>query len=50
VGCYHGLQTMGGTRGVGKSTTQAVVMASILVLMSNFLITKLVISLLGWNQ
>ena len=50
VGCYHGLQTMGGTRGVGKSTTHAVVMASVLVLVSNFLITKLVISLWGWRQ
>jgi phospholipid/cholesterol/gamma-HCH transport system permease protein len=49
VGCYFGLQTAGGTRGVGKAATHAVVTASILVLVSNFLITKLVISLLGWR-
>jgi len=49
VGCYYGLQTIGGTRGVGKATTHAVVTASILILVSNFLITKLVISLVGWR-
>ena len=49
VGCFHGLQTKGGTRGVGKATTHAVVTASVLILVSNFLITKLIISLFGWK-
>ncbi len=41
VGCYYGLRTRGGTQGVGRSTTQAVVAASILILALNLLITKI---------
>ena len=41
VGCYSGLKTRGGTQGVGQSTTQAVVAASVLILILNFLITKM---------
>ncbi len=41
VGCFVGLSTRGGTAGVGRSTTQAVVVASILVLVSDFFLTKL---------
>ena len=39
MGCYHGFQTEGGAAGVGKSTTNAVVSAFILILLSNLLIT-----------
>jgi phospholipid/cholesterol/gamma-HCH transport system permease protein len=42
VGCYCGLNTTGGTRGVGRSTTQAVVSASILVIIADFFISKLI--------
>ena len=42
VGCYCGLRTTGGTRGVGRSTTQAVVSASILVIIADFFISKLI--------
>jgi phospholipid/cholesterol/gamma-HCH transport system permease protein len=41
VGCYMGLTTTGGTVGVGRATTRAVVVASISVLVSDFFITKL---------
>lgn len=41
VGCYAGFQTRGGTVGVGRSTTQSMVSASILILASDFLLTKL---------
>ena len=41
VGCYYGLSTRGGTQGVGRSTTQAVVAASVLILASDFFITRL---------
>ena len=34
IGCHRGLTTRGGTEGVGKSTTQTVVMTSIAVLLS----------------
>lgn len=41
VGCYMGLQTTGGTQGVGRSTTQSVVICSVLVLASDFILTKI---------
>src|SRR5947207_9483944 len=40
VGCYYGLTTKGGTQGVGRSTTQAVVAASVLLLLLDFFVTK----------
>jgi phospholipid/cholesterol/gamma-HCH transport system permease protein len=43
VGCYCGLRTTGGTSGVGRSTTQAVVSASILVIIADFFISKLIL-------
>lgn len=41
VGCYYGLSTTGGTRGVGNSTTKSVVTSSILILALDFFLTKL---------
>lgn len=41
VGCYAGFSTKGGTVGVGISTTQSMVSASILILASDFFITKI---------
>jgi phospholipid/cholesterol/gamma-HCH transport system permease protein len=38
--CYQGLKTKGGTRGIGKSTTHAVVISSILIIASDFFLTK----------
>ncbi len=46
VGCYFGLTTKGGTQGVGRSTTQAVVAASVLILVADFFVTKLLMALL----
>jgi phospholipid/cholesterol/gamma-HCH transport system permease protein len=45
VGCYAGLNTAGGTVGVGQSTTQAMVTSSILILMTDFFMTKVFIFL-----
>ncbi|MGA7990308.1 MAG: ABC transporter permease [Thermoanaerobaculia bacterium] len=41
IGCYNGLNATGGADGVGRATTIAVVIASIVVLMSDFFLTKL---------
>lgn len=41
IGCYVGLQTKGGTQGVGRSTTNAVVAGSVVILAVDFLVTKL---------
>ena len=43
IGCYCGLNTTGGTRGVGQSTTQAVVTASILVIIADFFVSKVIL-------
>jgi phospholipid/cholesterol/gamma-HCH transport system permease protein len=40
VGSYKGYTTMGGARGVGESTTKSVVIASIMILISNYFLTK----------
>jgi phospholipid/cholesterol/gamma-HCH transport system permease protein len=44
IGCYLGLTTRGGTEGVGKSTTRAVVAVAVAVLLSDFFLTKVFIS------
>lgn len=40
VGCFYGMSTRGGTQGVGRSTTQAVVVSSVLIIAVDFFITK----------
>ena len=40
VACYNGLHATGGADGVGRATTRTVVAASILILVSNFFLTK----------
>jgi phospholipid/cholesterol/gamma-HCH transport system permease protein len=46
IGCHVGLRTRGGTQGVGRATTNAVVAASVTVLMVDFFVTRLLLSLL----
>jgi len=41
MGCYQGFHSKGGAQGVGKATTNAVVSASILILLFNYLLTSL---------
>lgn len=45
ISCYQGLQTTGGTAGVGKSTTYAVVFSSLMVFIADFFLTKFFILL-----
>ena len=45
VGCYFGLSTTGGTEGVGRSTTRAVVAASVWILVLDFFITRFLIGI-----
>jgi len=42
MGCYHGYHSSGGAAGVGRATTNAVVTAFLLILMSNLIITVIV--------
>jgi phospholipid/cholesterol/gamma-HCH transport system permease protein len=41
VGCYNGLTAQGGADGVGRATTNTVVLAAILVIVSDFFLTQL---------
>ena len=41
MGCYNGYNSKGGAQGVGAATTTAVVSASILILVSNYVLTGL---------
>jgi phospholipid/cholesterol/gamma-HCH transport system permease protein len=45
VGCYQGLNVRGGTQGVGRATTQAVVVSSVLIIVSDTFLTKLALYL-----
>ena len=47
VGCYYGLSAKGGTQGVGRATTQAVVAASVFILAVDLVVTRLLMVLLG---
>jgi phospholipid/cholesterol/gamma-HCH transport system permease protein len=47
IGCYKGLTVRGGTQGVGRATTQAVVVSSVAILISDFFLTKLSLFLAG---
>ena len=47
VGCYFGMSTRGGTQGVGRSTTQAVVVASVLIIVIDFIISRFMIGVFG---
>jgi phospholipid/cholesterol/gamma-HCH transport system permease protein len=43
VGCYEGLRVKGGTQGVGRATTTAVVVSSVFILVVDTFITKLLL-------
>jgi phospholipid/cholesterol/gamma-HCH transport system permease protein len=45
IGCYMGLTTQGGTQGVGIATTRSVVAASVLILSTDFFMTKILLIL-----
>lgn len=47
IGCYFGLSTKGGTQGVGRSTTEAVVWAMILIIGVDVFVTQLLMTILG---
>ena len=45
VGCYKGLTVRGGTQGVGRATTQAVMVASVMIIAADLFLTKLALFL-----
>ncbi len=49
VGCYYGMRTSGGAYDVGRSTNKAVVASAVWILIANFLISKLLLDVLGFT-
>jgi phospholipid/cholesterol/gamma-HCH transport system permease protein len=47
VGCFYGMRTTGGTQGVGRSTTKAVVVSSIWIFVLTSMIDPLFVNLTG---
>jgi phospholipid/cholesterol/gamma-HCH transport system permease protein len=47
IGCFKGMTCREGAEGVGRATTEAVVAASITILVSNFFLTLLLTALFG---
>jgi phospholipid/cholesterol/gamma-HCH transport system permease protein len=47
IGCFYGMTTRGGTQGVGRSTTQAVVVSSVLIIATDFVISRFMIGIFG---
>ena len=45
IGCFYGMRTTGGTQGVGRSTIQAVVTSSVLIIFVDFLISQVMIEI-----
>lgn len=45
VGCFYGMETKGGTQGVGLATTRAVVVASVWIVVVTFIIGRVFVSL-----
>lgn len=45
VGCFYGMNTRGGTQGVGRATTEAVVVASVWVFVINLFLTQFFVNL-----
>jgi len=43
IGCHQGLRVKGGTQGVGRATTTAVVISSVWVLIADFFLAKLLL-------
>jgi len=46
IGCFYGMRTTGGTEGVGRSTIDAVVTSSVLIIVADFLLTQILLTLL----
>jgi phospholipid/cholesterol/gamma-HCH transport system permease protein len=49
IGCYTGLATRGGSAGLRQATTQAVVFSIIVVIVMDFVLTRILLSVLGFS-
>jgi phospholipid/cholesterol/gamma-HCH transport system permease protein len=49
VGCFYGMNARGGTQGVGRATTQAMVASSVLILVLDFFVTRFLMAVLSFH-
>src|SRR6202521_1721357 len=49
IGCYYGMTARGGTQGVGRATTQAVVASSVLILTVDLFVTKFLMAVFAYR-
>src|SRR5277367_486105 len=49
IGCFYGMNARGGTQGVGRATTQAVVAASVLILAGDLFLTRFLMAVLSFH-
>jgi phospholipid/cholesterol/gamma-HCH transport system permease protein len=49
IGCFYGMNARGGTQGVGRATTQAMVAASVLILATDLIVTRLLMATLSYR-
>src|SRR5271155_1130425 len=49
IGCFYGMNTSGGTQGVGRATTQAMVASSVLILVLDFFVTRFLMAVLSFH-
>jgi phospholipid/cholesterol/gamma-HCH transport system permease protein len=49
IGCFYGMNARGGTQGVGRATTQAMVAASVLILAMDLIVTRFLMATLSYH-
>jgi phospholipid/cholesterol/gamma-HCH transport system permease protein len=49
IGCFYGMNARGGTQGVGRATTQAMVASSVLILVLDFFVTRFLMAVLSFQ-
>jgi len=49
ISCYTGLSTKGGSKGLRKSTTRAVVVSIVMIIVSDFILTRILLYVLGFS-
>ena len=47
ISCYQGYKTSGGAAGVGRSTTRAVVISSVTILVVDYFLTQWILEIMG---
>jgi phospholipid/cholesterol/gamma-HCH transport system permease protein len=49
IGCYTGLSTRGGAKGLRQSTTRAVVLSIVMIIISDYILTRILLYVLGFS-